>query len=122
MNSCVLTNKPILEILLNCDSSTYEKLLLDKKISKQILLPLVELAYNLLYSSLPLTEQERKSLQSCKNFIREVAHRGSAKSLKVRTKKLGLIRKHRSATRRIITLIISGSLHDVISQIPTSSL
>ena len=110
MSKCLSAGLPIFEIINLCNSSTYRSIILDKKLSKILLCALVELAYNLLYTDLPLTPSERATFRRKKNFLRELANKEGDKSSKLWAKKLELVRKNRISTKILIGVVVTGSL------------
>lgn len=95
------------------EGHTFTALLNDKRISKLLLLAIVETAYNLLFSDLPLTDTERSSLKRQKTFLRQLAKNRSAKSPSVRKRKLEILKNNRKATRIILSPLIIGSLKEI---------
>ena len=110
MSSSLKKSYSIFKILYNCSPTTFEAIVSDNKLGKDLLLGSVEYCWNLLFTELPLTDEERQLLRSEKELIRAIADRGSGKSVKVRHKKLQIIHKNRRGFKIILQPIIEGSL------------
>lgn len=112
--SCVVEHSlPILEILYICSTKSYYSLLEDKKLSKILALALVEIAHNVLYYEFPFTKEERSSLRKHIVFIRKIAANKSAKTSKVRSRKLLIVAKNRPALKVLLFPVLKGSLKEL---------
>ena len=104
---------PILEVLYSCGTRTFQSLLEDNKLNKVLCLARVEIAHNLLFTELPLSEKERSLLRKEREFIRKIAANKSAKTLKIRRRKLGIVARNRNKLRTLLYPFLKGSLKEI---------
>ena len=116
MSSRFQDSLPIFQVLFSCSPSSYSTILNDKTLAKTVIFGFVELAHNVLYEELPLSDKERLVLRENKEFLRALASHKSAKTLAVRERKLGLVQKNRKATKLLLEVVLKGSLKDLCSE------
>ena len=116
--SVVSVNRPVLKILLTANKETYDALLTDPAFKKAILKSLAEIAYNALYTNLPLHKEERKKLCRIKFFLKSLVNSENPRKYggkgEVLLSKLLLLRDNRRKVRQLLAPLFTagGSLVD----------